>query len=194
MDLRRREGAHMPIEHPQFPPEFCHFQNAIDWVDQPPPALSRDTHALEFRLFDRELIELDDEGNVDPDIWQFEGLLFFRPGNPNQPIVQRQPGLDGLGIARPTRNVCGRLVDPNLADPEDAVRVKMGFRPPRVFCALTFFSRPPVTSFSVEPARTLITDSGDLEIRVDEEDPPRFLMRLGMTTVLRQQLEVSICP
>ena len=153
------------------------LQDALEWVDQPPPPLGRDTHALFFTLTGTNLLP----GDLSQIESSHRGLMFFRPGNPTTPIFQNQPGLTGTGslvAQKPTPEIPFWVV------------VEVRFRPPRrVFGSLRFFQEAGrglpgthVRSVEMDKAEMIVGSRG--EIRMDAPPERWILGRIQKTTVL----------
>jgi hypothetical protein len=176
----------MTTAHPQFPPQFARFQERIDWVDQPPPAQARDTHALFFSLWD----------NGDPPTplpLRYDGLLFFRPGDPDTISGADQPRLEGIAslIVPPS----GTSSDHNAVRARINLRVRANIPDGyQLATTLTFFKRDPdvhdvpspVIVRTVESVRTKITEAGFLEIETQPIIATRYTISLFRTTVLQE--------
>ena len=198
----------MADQHPQFPPIFQPFQDLIDSVALAPPATQgRNTRAIHFTLYDA---RHGPPSQVPPGSMpaitsislMYRGLLFFRPGNPNNPIVGEQPGFDGSGMAVANHGFFRQLNDPAVEDPGQGVRVRLGFKPPRVFVTLIFVKDGPPShpeSFSPSHIPLPIPDTEQVTIngtRLDI-DLPRFVLKMqpaatSIGTVLGTVLEPPI--
>ena len=159
---------------PDFDVGNSQLQTLLEWVDQPPPPQGRDTHAIFFELQQT-------TGGPTPPLLYW-GLMFFHPGNPHQPIFQRQPGLSGTG---------GLVDNFETENRPFWVRVEVRFRPPNTFGFLRFIRGggevlPSIEVRSVEMDEVRVSggDPLDLRIHLEASTESWTLHTLKKTTVL----------